>query len=185
LIGEVDTTYYSPWPPFIANFWWHMLGPDGRIYITSQASVVDLHVINSPDNLGLACDLQQHSLYLGAFNKSTLPNHVNYYLGCDTTLGCPCLITGNDEINGHDFKISVSPNPTSGIFKIFYLLPQNESGDLKIYNVNGRLIKYMKLPVFSTIQTIHLSSQRSGIYTIVLDSKGERTTQKLVLIGPD
>lgn len=185
LIDEVDSTYYSPWPPYIANFWYLMMGSDGRIYINSQASVVDLHVINSPDNLGVACDLQQHSLYLGAFNKSTLPNHVNYYLGCDTTLGCPCLTTGNEEIPGHDFKISISPNPTTGRFKVFYLLPQNEPGELKIYDVNGRLVSIVYLPAWSTIQTIELSSQRSGIYTIVMDSKGEMTTKKLVLINSD
>jgi hypothetical protein len=122
---------------------------------------------------------------LGAFNKSTLPNHVNYYLGCDTTLGCLCLITGIEDIQEHDFKMSVFPNPTTGILKLFYMLPQNEQGDLQIYDVNGRLIKSMKLPAWSTIQTIDLTSMRSGIYTIVIDSKGERITQKLVLIGPE
>ncbi len=184
LIGEVDTTFYSPWPPLIANFWWHMLGPDGRIYITSQASVVDLHVINTPDNLGLACDLQQHSLYLGAFNKSTLPNHVNYYLGCDTTLGCPCLLTGNEELVNHDFRISISPNPSSGIFNLFYMLPQNESGEINIYDVHGKPILSSHLPTWSTIQNFDLSSQSSGIYTIIINSNGEQTTQRVILVSP-
>lgn len=184
LIGTFDSTYYSPYPPYQANFWYHMLGPDGRIYVNSQASVVDLHVINSPDSLGLVCDLQQHSLYLGAFNISTLPNHINYYLGCDTTLGCPCLITAIEEVKEHDFKMTISPNPTTGNLKILYLLPQNKPGEIYIYDVNGRLIKSKKLPVWSTIQTIDLSSQKSGIYTLVIDSNGERATQKVILIAP-
>jgi WD40 repeat protein len=184
LIGETDTTFYSPWPPFLTNFWYQMLGPDGKIYINSQASVVDLHVINLPNNVGLACDFQAHSFYLGAFNKSTFPNHVNYYLGCDTSLGCPCLTTGNEEITGHNFEISITPNPSTGIFKVFYLLPQNKPGEIKIYDINGRSVRSMKLPVWSTIQTIDLSSQKNGIYTLVIESKRERATQKMILIAP-
>ncbi len=138
LIGEFDSTYFSPWPPFQTNFWYHMLGPDGRIYINSQASVVDLHVINSPNNIGSSCDFQAHSFYLGAFNISTFPNHINYYLGCDTLLGCTCLTTGNEEISIYDFKISLLPNPSTGIFKILYLLPKNASGQLTIYDFRKR-----------------------------------------------
>src|SRR5204863_6408028 len=43
--------YYSPNPPYACNFLFSQLAADGKIYLNSTNSVVDLHVINYPDSI--------------------------------------------------------------------------------------------------------------------------------------
>ncbi|MBL0340264.1 MAG: hypothetical protein IPP71_04670 [Bacteroidetes bacterium] len=107
------------------------LAANGKIYVTSGSGVQHLHEINYSDSAGIACDVQQHAIYLGYAQLRAVPNHPNYYLGCDTTSSCACLTTGINEVTSHDFNFSVSPNPNNGSFKIMYLLPQNKKESWK------------------------------------------------------
>ncbi|HNF39873.1 MAG TPA: T9SS type A sorting domain-containing protein, partial [Bacteroidia bacterium] len=109
-------------------------------------------------------------------------NHPNYYLGCDTTqTTCPCLTTGINEIKEHDFKFSISPNPSNGNFKIMYLLPQNRKGTLEVFDVTGKKVFNYNLPPWSTMQYISLPKIASGIYQCVITSGNERVHKKLVV----
>ncbi|MGI8893798.1 MAG: hypothetical protein ACR2GN_10115, partial [Bacteroidia bacterium] len=98
-----------------------------KFIVTSGSGVQHLHEINYPDSAGTACDVQQHSISLGYAQLRAVPNHPNYYLGCDTTLGCPCLVApvGVNELQ-NEFNLNIYPNPSSGNFNIIYLLPQNK-----------------------------------------------------------
>ena len=112
-----------------------------NIYITSGAGTIDLTYINSPDSAGIVFDVQQHALRLPCYTLRAGLNHPNYYLGCDTTLGCGC-ITGLDNLSQHDFLFRIYPNPvTSNSLHIGYLLPQNKAGVFQIYDVNGKVIQ--------------------------------------------
>jgi hypothetical protein len=181
-VVAINDGYYSPQPPYWTDFFLMYLAANGKIYISSGNSVVDLHYINYPDSSGVACDVQQHSLHLPCYSGRGHVNHPNYYLGCDTTLGCPCLTTGVDEIAGHDFNFSVSPNPTSGQFKMIYLLPQNKDGRLEIFDVNGRRVYEMRLPLWSTLQQIDVSFLGGGVYNCVITSGNYRVNKKVVVV---
>ncbi|MBE7510748.1 MAG: PD40 domain-containing protein [Bacteroidia bacterium] len=115
----VNDVFYSPYPPLSTNFWYMYLAANGKIYISSGNGVVDFHYINYPDSAGMACDVHLHDLHLPCYSFRANVYHPNYYLGCDTTSGCPCLIptTGINEISQHDFKFKISPNPNNGILK--------------------------------------------------------------------
>ncbi len=166
-----------------STFWNMYLAADGRIYITSGSSVRHFSVINFPDSAGLACDVQQHSVFIGNYaHLRAVPNHPNYYLGCDTTLGCTCLITGINEVHEHDFRFSVSPNPTSGQINVVYLLPQNKNGKLEVFDVTGRKVHAITLPPWSTLQMVDLSFLGDGIYNVTISSEHSRVGNKIVLI---
>ncbi|MBK9319738.1 MAG: T9SS type A sorting domain-containing protein [Bacteroidetes bacterium] len=151
------------------------------IYISSGSSVIDLHYINYPDSDGVDCDIQQHAIHLPCYSARGNVYHPNYYLGCDTTLGCPCLITtGLNEFNRHDFKVKLSPNPGKQGFEILYLLPQNKDGMLSIFDMQGRLMHQQLLPPWSTMQSIPASTWSSGIYQVRIESDGESGTWKWV-----
>ncbi len=182
-VVAINDGYYSPQPPYWTDFFLMYLAADGKIYISSGNSVIDLHYINYPDSAGVACDVQQHALHLPCYSGRGNVNHPNYYLGCDTTLGCQCLTIGVDEIAGHDFKFSVSPNPTHGALKIIYLLPQNKSGKLEIFDMNGRRVYEMRLPPWSTLQQIDVSFLSGGVYNCIITSGGFRAGKKLVVIS--
>ncbi len=158
------------------------LAANGKIYVTSGSGVQHIHEINYPDSAGIACDVQQHAIDLGYAQLRSVPNHPNYYLGCDTTLGCPCLITVIEEHGSHEFRFNVAPNPNSGKFKITYLLPQNHPGQLEVFDINGRRIYEMNLPPWSTMQEVLLpKSISSGVYNCVITSGGERGSRKVVV----
>ena len=110
--------YGYPHPLLKTDFWLMYLAANGKIYLSSGTSVIDMHFINYPDSNGVACDVQQHAIRLPCYAARGNVYHPNYYLGCDTTLGCPCLIsTGLSENGKHDFSIKLSPNPVTPGFK--------------------------------------------------------------------
>ena len=142
-----------------------------------------MHVINEPDSAGLSCDVQLHSLHLPCFQFRANVYHPNYYLGCDTTLGCPCLsATGIQEFTKHDFKFSVAPNPTNGSIKIIYLLPQNATGIFEITDMQGRVLFTYKLPPWSTLQNFNLSFLSGGVYSCCIKSESQMATTKLIIM---
>lgn len=177
----INDGYYSPYPPFQTDFFLMTLAANGKIYISSGNGVIDMHYINYPDSDGVACDVQQHALHLPCFYVRGHVYHPNYYLGCDTTLGCPCLVnTGLTENGGHDFKAKLSPNPGRVGFDILYLLPQNKSGVLSIFDLQGRLMHSETLPPWSTRQSISAGNWSSGVYQVIIESDGERGMSRWV-----
>ena len=173
--------YYSPFPPFASTFLFHMLGPDGKIYITAGASVVDLHVINFPDSLDTLCDLQQHSIHLPGFNKNTLPNHLNYWLGPETGSPCDTILTiKENSIN--DFNLQIVPNPVSNqTLNIFYRLPQYLQGVLELFDLNGKTVYKYPLPMWSTQQSLIIPNLAFGLYAVSLTSGNNRIVKKIVI----
>ncbi len=153
-----------------------------KIYISSGSSVIDLHVINSPDSAGLACDIQLHSLHTPCFFVRSNVLHPNYYLGPVLGSVCDTLGLGLEDLP-HNFHYSVSPNPNNGNFKISYLLPQNEKGKLEIFDISGKRVYEMTLPQWSTMQMINLPGIiSSGIYNGFISADGARANLKIAIM---
>lgn len=160
------------------------LAANGKIYISSYGSVVDLTCIEYPNNPDTLCFVNQHSIHLPAWCYRANVNHPNYYLG--RLLGSPCdtlTWVGVEENNVHDFKIGLSPNPSTGSFKIIYLLPPNESGELFIYNLMGQIVYRQSLPEWTTLQNIQLPNVPAGIYQCTIKCKSGSATKKLMVVG--
>ena len=180
-IVATNDLYYSPYPTITTNFAFMYLAANGKIYISSGNGVVDYHYINYPDSADMASDVHLHDLHLPCYSGRGNVYHPNYYLGCDTTLGCTPCYTGINEIGQHDFKFSISPNPSNGNFKIVYLLPQNKSGILQIFDITGKQIYKQNLPQWSTLQYISLPKIANGVYQCVISGGNERVHKKLVV----
>ncbi len=164
------------------SFWNMYLAANGKIYITSGSGVQHLHEMNFPDSAGLACDVQQHAINLGYAQLRAVPNHPNYNLGPVVGSVCDTLSVGIAEIK-HDFKFSISPNPTSdGYIKLMYLLPQNKNGEFEVYDMKGQLVYRMNLPAWSTLQMVKLPELSNGVYTCVVRSGYEWVGRKLVVV---
>lgn len=81
---------------FNTYFYLGQLAPDGRIYINNTNGVRSLHVIESPDEPGEACGVNQHSFWLPTYNRFSLPNFPNYRLG--PLDGSPCDTLGINNV---------------------------------------------------------------------------------------
>ena len=156
------------------------LAANGKIYISSGSSVKHLHEMNYPDSAGIACDVQLHNVFTNCFFIG-VPNHPNYYLG--RLVGSPCdTLTGIHDLAAHDFRFSISPNPNNGNFRIMYLLPQNKSGTLQIFNITGKEIYHQNLPLWSTAKYISLPKIADGVYQCTITSNNQRVNKKLVVV---
>ncbi|OQB59318.1 MAG: hypothetical protein BWX95_02671 [Bacteroidetes bacterium ADurb.Bin141] len=175
-----NDVFPSPTPPFYTNFALMYLAANGKIYISSGSSVKHLHEMNYPDSAGIACDVQLHNVFTNCFFIG-VPNHPNYYLG--RLVGSPCdTLTGIHDLAAHDFRFSISPNPNNGNFRIMYLLPQNKSGTLQIFNITGKEIYHQNLPPWSTLQYISLPKIADGVYQCTITSNNQRVNKKLVVV---
>jgi type IX secretion system substrate protein len=92
LVGEWDGFVYEFFNLLFPVYFERMqLGPDCKIYMTPHAPVPYLHVINNPDEPGLACDFVQRGIELPCSANYSIPNFPNYRLGtgypvCDSNI---------------------------------------------------------------------------------------------------
>jgi hypothetical protein len=121
------------------RFFLMQLGPDGRIYINCPTSGNLLHVINNPDAVGVACDVQQHSVELPTYNLFSLPNFPNYRLGplpdgaCDTT-------TTTENLMRIQQEVSIYPNPATDRIKLSFISKLTVNSQLIIYTISGQQV---------------------------------------------
>lgn len=162
-IAEWDS-FYSPQAPFATLFDIAQLAPDGKVYIATGNSTFHLHVINQPDEGGLACDMVQHGIELPYYFWNSLPNHPNYHLGpvdgsvCDS-LG---INTGLPEDKPPP-KVQAYPNPSNGRFTLSYA-PQPEAGELEVRDQAGRMVLREYLPPWSQMHQVVLQNAAAGMY---------------------
>jgi type IX secretion system substrate protein/WD40 repeat protein len=174
--------FYSPIPPFGTYFWYLYLAANGKIYATTGGTV-DISFIDLPDMADTLCEVQQHALHLPCYSARADVNHPNYYLGCDSTSGCPCYV-GIEEQLKRDFRFRIFPNPISdNILNIGYLLPQNNSGLFQIYDVVGKTVFKYALPPWSNEQNFELPKLSDGIYQCVITSGNSRVSKKVAVIN--
>lgn len=139
LVATIDW-FQSP-PQFYTFFYAGQLAPDGKIYINCSSSTDYMHVIHQPNNLGLACELEQHGLKLAGLNAFTLPHFPNYRLFdvhgslCDT-LGIDTLpMVGIPPINSGQV-VSISPNPGSD--EITFSIPAPAQGQWILTDISSQ-----------------------------------------------
>ncbi len=144
------------------------LAPDKKIYISPGSTNDQWSVINSPDSLGMLCDLQQHTIQLYCYNNMAFPNLPNFNLGpvpfsqCDT-------INGINEIENYELK--VFPNPCTEILKIDLSKIANHSGALKIYNSMGQLFIHKKINQSGSEISVDVSRLPGGVYYILVEGE--------------
>ena len=179
-IAHWDSTY-SPSPPFATVFDIAQLAPDGKIYIGTGNSTLRMHVINNPDEPGLACNMVQHSVELPRYYSNSLPNHPNYFLGpvdgsvCDS-LGINVGVPGV----GLNATLSAYPNPSQGAFTLSYPA-QPTVGELEVRDVTGRVVLRERLPQWSTVHQVELAGQAAGLYQCKLTwAKGSVATHVIL-----
>jgi hypothetical protein len=180
-VGILDN-FSDPAPPFYTTFYLSQLAPDGKIYINTGNSTRYLHIINKPDSLGVACDLQQHSLRLPTFNGFTIPNHPNYFLGALGGTICDSLptIVSTLQSSKDDFKLFPNPARSTEEIMLTYRTLQ-EPASISIFNTNGEEIIKYHLPQWSSMQRFRLPEISAGVYLARLTSKTREENLKFVV----
>jgi hypothetical protein len=173
--GHTDSNGFS------TIFWWHWLAPDGKIYMTSNPGALSHHVINKPDLLGSACDLQQHAINIPTYTLKTTPASVN--LDLKQVHGSPCdtLGVGNEELFNSNTSLKIAPNPSNGNINIEFPV-QEISGMLYVYDVNGKLVYSEYVSPYTYIKNLNLQGKlSSGMYALSMVFGQQRYLGKIIL----
>jgi hypothetical protein len=171
-VAEWDGTYN----PYATIFYLSALAPDGKIYISSTSSTLNLHVIERPNCPGLSCQLVQRGVELPSFNFATIPNFPHYRMSneaCDTTNN-----TIKTELAGH--AIALYPNPTQGVLWVNFPDIGNQGADLSIFDILGQLVVQEKITY--PLSQIDISGLKPGNYIYSIRQAGAVNSGKLIKI---
>ncbi len=171
-VAEWDGTYN----PSATIFYLSALAPDGKIYISSTSSTLNLHVIERPNCPGLSCQLVQRGVELPAYNFATIPNFPHYRISnveCDSTNNAIETVLANSDI-------AMYPNPTQGELWINFPEIDNQSTQLKIFDLLGQLVFQER--VAQPLSRIDLSGLKPGNYIYSIQQSGVVSSGKIVKI---
>ena len=139
ILITVADGFADPLTSNITLFWLMALGPDGKIYMSTASSTPYLHVINSPDSLGLACDFCQHCIALPIVNAFTMPNFPNYLLGAEVGSVCDSLTSSTNDLKNLTQDIILFPNPAINLLTVKSSTTKIES--ITIYNALSQIVE--------------------------------------------
>ena len=162
------------------NFYLSALAPDGKIYTNCGDGSKYLHVINSPDSAGLACNFVQRGFPLPRWNAFTIPNFPNYFLSAQGGTVCDSLLSAVATVEKPREVCHFSPNPSSGIVQLTYSL--NTESTLEITNSLSSEIRTVQLSPSANSLTLDLSKSANGIYFYrIYNSTTLLSTGKLIV----
>ncbi|HQW22263.1 MAG TPA: T9SS type A sorting domain-containing protein [Bacteroidia bacterium] len=152
--------------PAATTFFSSKLARDGKIYMNSAGSVNTMHVINSPDSSGIACDFMQHSVSLPTYNASTISTQPFFLLGAAAGSQCDSLL--NEISNAEEKQFVLYPNPALEFIKIHF--NHFESYQATIFDLNGKILKKENLSG-NEEQILNLNEFASGIYFLKIETE--------------
>ena len=139
---------------------------------------MNLSVINQPDSLGIACDFQPYSFYLGG--KRTylgLPNNPDYEL--EAVAGSVCdTLTGIAPSPLERGGVRIFPNPANSTLYVSGM-PEGKN-EIEVYDIYGRLLLKKNA---SAAGSIDVSSLSDGVYNLrIKNEAGEYFKKRFVVI---
>ncbi|MBK9639501.1 MAG: T9SS type A sorting domain-containing protein [Bacteroidetes bacterium] len=174
------------------------LAPDSKIYLGCHDEIAflypdtfytyinqNLSVINQPDSLGLACDFQPFSFYLGgARTYYGLPNNPDYELGAWVGSPCDTLTVGqaeNDEKN--DVFFQAWYNHEWNMIHVNASKLKGKSGVLRLFDVEGRVVYERKVDVIAGgyfTGEIGMNDVAAGVYIVSLKTEQDKVQGKVL-----
>jgi hypothetical protein len=106
--------YSYPADNVLSKFSQEMLLPNNKILVSNyQGNHEYYHVIDSPDNKGIACNFKKDVIKLPNYNCFTISNMPHYKLGVVSGSSCDTINTGVESVRTDRSYINVYPNPVS------------------------------------------------------------------------
>jgi hypothetical protein len=177
------------------------LAPDGKIYLAAADEInpwiyadtfytqvnTHLSVINQPDSLGLACDFQPFSFYLGgARTYYGLPNNPDYELGA--WVGSPCdtlttYLTPNPSPEARGAWMQAWYNHEWDMIHVNASKLQGKKGVLRLFDIEGRVVLEKQAEIISGgyfTTEVNMSGLASGVYMVSLITDYDHLSIKVI-----
>ncbi len=154
------------------------LAPDNKIYVSTYGGNTFLHVIDSPDSLGLACNVIQSGVVLPSYNSLSLPNFPNYDLGPLIGSACDTLFLST-QTQPSQPTFTFTPNPSSDNINVVYAFDKNAT--LTITNAVGSIVKQLTIYSYFKNRIIYTNELPAGVYLVTITNGENRISKKLVV----
>ncbi|MBP6826947.1 MAG: T9SS type A sorting domain-containing protein [Saprospiraceae bacterium] len=155
--------------PVATIFGQSQLGPDCKIYVSTIDSRY-YHVINNPDEPGLACDIAQHSFVFPTPTGASIPSFPNYRLGPLGNPGVPC--TATVSVNPGPVvdlrQVRLFPNPASNLITVEYTGLDGSGNRFTLFNTFGQSVREASLLEVQGSLQLSLNLLPEGTYWYVL-----------------
>ncbi|MDA8895848.1 T9SS type A sorting domain-containing protein, partial [Bacteroidia bacterium] len=156
-------------------------------YSLALNALDDITVSNTSVNPVVSFNIRDDFYGLGKITEATQSeldafcSGINKEYRANQDASTPAQTIDKDIIRHETFaqKITVFPNPSSGVVQFEFLKPFGE-GQFHLMDVNGRLIRSKKLSL-ELSQSHDLSYLSDGIYLLKITTDGETHAQKLML----
>jgi hypothetical protein len=137
------------------------LGPDGKIYFVAGGSSPYLHVINNPDEAGIACNVLQHSITLPYPAWGGLPYSPNFRLGAAVGIEETAVIKTH--------AITAFPNPATAHIQFSVDITNNHNPmQFEIINTLGQTIRSEYFAPFQNLIRFDVTALQPGVYLAIL-----------------
>lgn len=140
------------------------LGPDGKLYSANYQGFTEaLHVINNPDEKGIACNFVKWGLPVATNSANIIPNLVHYRMGALAGSACDTISTGIKGVYA-DNKVRLYPNPAKDVVQIDLTSYNQYKANqyLYLYNSEGKLVQQVAVPYLSA--QMDVSALPAGVY---------------------
>jgi hypothetical protein len=165
LLAEYDGTV----SPFATTFYNCQLAPDCKIYCNCNSSCNVFHVVNHPDEPGLACDFVQHGVQLATSNAGSIPNFPNYRLGSGQPV---CVATEAGEVEKTAAPIKVFPNPATSVVTVSMPQALQRDATWSLHDQLGRAVRRAVLSAGQQEVQVSVEGLVAGLYFWSIKGEG-------------
>lgn len=155
--------FYDRTTLFRTQFNVPQLAPDSKIYISTGSATRYFHIIDKPNEKGLACNVIQHGLKLPTWNRS-IPYFPHYRMSADSS-SCKSSIEDKEKMD-----IQVYPNPAKD-----YVMVQFENSprvmDINISDMLGREFRPEIIEEDMYFVKYDVSNLPRGMYLVRIHNK--------------
>lgn len=162
-----------------------MLAPDNKIYLTATNATRFLHIIHSPDSLGVACNVEQHGLALPTKHSFMVPNFP--YFRLYDLQGSPCDTPGNNgPVSAGEAakpRESLELFPVPAYDQINLCFSSNLEGAMcAIVDFTEKTVRSEMCTGVSEVMTYNLAGLPAGMYRMIVYTPDGRVISKAVQI---
>ncbi|MBX7243392.1 MAG: T9SS type A sorting domain-containing protein [Bacteroidia bacterium] len=171
LVAVMDTAYVDSVAQIYgtAGFSTMQLGPDDKIYVNAASR--SLHIIDSPDSAGLACNIIRQGLALPAINQLwCIPNFPYFRLGAEVGTICDSLTVGISAPFG-SAQGAVYPNPADETVMVSF--PTPERAVFILMDLQGREILRQAIEEQKTAIAVGNLPTGAYFYKIEINNRNE------------
>jgi hypothetical protein len=175
IVGTWDSTY----TPGTATFFYMVLGPDNKIYLSTWGGLAYFNVINNPDSAGAACNFVQRGLPLPFLGVHSMNNAPNYSLGPLTGTICDSLSNGIEVIANKNSALTVYPNPAISTITLSCDQQLSKNNFIVIYDFLGKEV-FSGQNIIGNSFEINISDFSTGVYTVIVQNSSRQVIGKFV-----